>query len=176
MSSSHRLNRSTEICCHRTSATKTVEATKSLETTIEGSVNRLTGRLQGLEIAVPETSSLRDEALIQNVEQQTIAIASCLKLCTTGLAKRTQSTGNTFKYARALDDARQLLGNIGNVSGGGPANTIDVLLAQDRARQMAGNIDGQVAWSFMNAPSAQDKSRGASSLELPIPEMPTGHV
>ena len=63
----------------------------------------------------------------------------------------TQSTGNVFKYVRAFNDAKQLVGNIGEVSAAGPTNTFDVLIAQDRAKQIAGSIEGRVALDFMNA-------------------------
>jgi hypothetical protein len=142
-------------------------------------MDRLSGQIQGMDIsmqAVIAASAQHQQApqqeLIQTMEQQNGAIVACLRFCMTALSSTTQSTGNTFNYVRAFDDARQLVGNIGNVTAGGPANTFDVLIAQDRAKQMAGSIEGGIALGIMNAPSVQSSGRGPTSFEIPLPPMP----
>ncbi len=151
------------------------EAIKELEAKIDGTMNRLSGQMQGIEIsqqaAIDAGASHTEFAHV--MEQQNIALAACLKSCTAALSSTAQSTGNTFKYARAFDDARQLIGTIGDVGGGGSANTFDVLIAQDRSRQMAGSIDGKLALDFMNAPLVRMSGNGTTSSKLPTPEMPS---
>lgn len=150
------------------------ETTRALEVTINETMNRLSGQMQGMEIgmqAVIDTGA-QNQDLMRAIAREAANVAQCLKVCMAALSGTTQNTGNTFKYVRAFDDARQLVGNIGNGPVGGPATTFDVLIAQDRARQMAGNIDGNVALDFMNAPSVQSGGRGVASSGLPMPPMP----
>ena len=109
--------------------------------------------------------------LVQVMDQQTVALAGCLKFFMTALLCTMQSTGNTFRYVRVFYDARQLIGAIGNVTGG-PANTFDVMIAQDRAKQMAGSIEGTIALDFMNAPSVHNSGKGVVSSKIPLPPMP----
>ena len=148
---------------------------EKFEGKVEGAMNRLSGQMQGIEIsqqAAIEAGAPQTE-FANIMKQQNIALAACLKSCTAALSSTAQSTGNTFKYVRAFDDARQLVGTIGDVGGGGPANTFDVLIAQDRSKQMAGSIDGRLALDFMNAPSVKISENGTTSSKLPTPEMPS---
>lgn len=151
------------------------EATAEHEAKISQIMNRLLGQMQGIEIGQQATivaGAPRTE-FAHVVEQQNIALAACLKSCTAALSSAAQSTENTFKYARAFDDARQLIGTIGDVRGGGPANTFDVLIAQDRSKQMAGSIDDKLALDFMNAPPVKISENGTTSSKLPTPDMPS---
>lgn len=88
------------------------------------------------------------------------------------LSETTAKTGNTFKYTRAFDDAKMLIGTIGNVAPGGPANLIEVAIAQDRAKMIAGSVDGATALAFMSEPSGLGSKRGAASSSLELPPMP----
>ena len=105
------------------------------------------------------------------MDQQTVALAGYLEFFMTAFLSTTQSTGNTFRYVRVFYDARQLVGLIGNVTGG-PANTFDVMIAQDQARQIAGSIEGTIAFDLMNAPSVHNSGKGVASSERPLPPMP----
>ena len=138
-------------------------------------MNRLLGQMQGIEIRQQAAIDARapQTEYAQVMEQQNIALAACLKSCTAALSRTAQSTENTFKYARAFDDARQLIGTIGDVRGGGSANMFDVLIAQDRSKQMAGSIDDKLALDFMNAPPVRVSGNGTTSSKLPTPEMPS---
>ena len=89
----------------------------------------------------------------------------------TAFLSTTQSTGNTFRYVRVRYDAGQLIGTIGNMTGG-PANTFDVMIAQDRAKQMAGSIEGTIALDLTNAPSVHNSGKGVVSSEILLPPMP----
>ena len=96
-----------------------------------------------------------------------------LESCTAALSSTAQSTGNTFKYARAFGDAQQLIGTIGDVRGRGSTNTFDVLIAQVRSKQMAGSIDGKLALDFMNAALVKTGGSGSASSKVPRPEIPS---
>ena len=147
---------------------------KELEAKIDGAMNRLSGQMQGIEISqqVAIEAGGPHSEFANFMEQHNVALAACLKSCTAALSSTAQSTGNTFKYSRAFDDARQLIGTIGDVKGGGPANTFDVLIAQDRSKQMAGSIEGKLALDFMNAPLVKTRGDESASSKLPMPEMP----
>ena len=151
------------------------EVTAEHEARISQVMNRLLGQMQGIEISQQATiiAGAPKTEFAHVMEQQNIALAECLKSCTTALSSTAQSTENTFKYVRAFDDARQLIGTIGDVRGGGPANTFDVLIAQDRSKQMAGSIDGKLALDFMNAPPVKISENETTSSKLPTPEMPS---
>ena len=149
------------------------EAIRELGVKIDGAMNRLSGQMQGIEVsqqAAIEAGGPHRE-FTKVLEQQNIAFAAFLKSCTAALPSTSQSTGNTFKYARAFGDARQLIGTIGDVRGGWPTNTFDVLIAQDRSKQMAGSIDGKLALDFMNAALVKTGGSGSANSKLSRPEM-----
>lgn len=116
--------------------------------------------MQGVEISTQAAidAGAQETELVQVMDQQTVALAGCLKLFLTAFLSTRQSTGNTFRYVRVFYDARQLVGLIGNVTGG-PANTFDVMIAQDQVRQIAGSIEGTIAFDLMNAPSVQNSGK-----------------
>jgi hypothetical protein len=147
---------------------------QKLETLIENTMNSLSGQIQGLEIgmqAVAEFGEQKEE-LMQALAEYNSALGQCLKACMAALSETTAKTGNTIKYARAFDDAKMLIGTIGNVAPGGPANLIEVAIAQDRAKVMAGSVDGDTALAFMNTPSESHSKRGVRSSSLELPPMP----
>jgi hypothetical protein len=118
-------------------------------------MNSLSGQVQGLEIGMQAVLDFgpQEDDLVRTLNEQTAAIGQCLKVCMAALSGTTKTSGNTIKYARAFDNARQLVGTIGKVTPGGPTNRIDVMIAQDRAQQMGGSIEGKVALDFMSAPA-----------------------
>jgi len=141
-------------------------------------MNTISGQVQGMEIgmqAVAEFGAQKEE-LIRAMENQNVALAQCLKACTTALSTTTKSLGHEYKYARALDDAIQLVGNVGSVRGGGASHRYNVVLGQDRAQQILGDTEGNVALAILRE-HRQNKQRGnrtenSPSSNLPIPEMP----
>ena len=80
----------------------------------------------------------------------------------------------SFKYARALDDARQLIATtVGNVNTGGGTVEAGTIIAQDRADQMvAQSVAHDVALSFF-ALREPRREKGKDSSSLPMPEMPS---
>jgi hypothetical protein len=109
------------------------------------------------------------------LEDHNKALAQCLKACTSALDETTHRTGNlTFKYARALDDARQLIvATVGNVNPGGGTMEAGTIIAQDRAHQMvAQSVAGDVALKFFASMEPRG-GKGKDSSSLPMPEMPS---
>lgn len=118
-------------------------ATKTLET--------VTSQIQGLSIgmqAVIEFGAEKNE-LMSALEEQTKMLTQCARVCMPVLEAAAKIEGNTVRYAVALDEARQLVGVIGDVKAGGATVAIDQLIAKDKARQMGGTISGDVALAFM---------------------------
>jgi len=82
-------------------------------------------------------------------------------------------TGIDIKYARVLDDARQMISTvIGDAEArGGPVH-LGTLIAQDRADQIVGqSVSGDVAKAFF-APRQPKSDSSKESSNLPLPEMP----
>jgi hypothetical protein len=80
----------------------------------------------------------------------------------------------TFKHARALDDARQLIAaTVGDVKTGGGMVEAGTIIAQDRADQMvAQSVAHDVALNFF-ALREPRRERGKNNSILPMPEMPS---
>lgn len=72
----------------------------------------------------------------------------CLQACTSGLRETTARAGTRVKYARTFDEARQVIGNMGNVTGGGPPTAVEYAEARDRSRQFVGDLSEQAAEKF----------------------------
>jgi hypothetical protein len=111
----------------------------------------ISGQTQGMEIgmqAVVEFGAEKHE-LKQALSEQNAALGQCLKVCMAALNGVNQTTGNAIKYAQAYDDARMLVGTIGNVSPKVVATTVGEMSAHQRARVMGGKVEGSVALEFM---------------------------
>jgi hypothetical protein len=137
-------------CCSKTTSQST-EALQSLESTIEKAMNGISGQIQGMEIgmqAIVDFGAEKDE-LKQALNDQNAALGQCLKVCMAALSGVNQTTGNAVKYARAYDDARMLVGTIGNVSSEVAITTIGEMSAHQRARVMGGRVEGNIALEFM---------------------------
>ncbi|OJD10871.1 hypothetical protein AJ78_08233 [Emergomyces pasteurianus Ep9510] len=103
---------------------------KSLEAKIEDITVRLTGQMQGLQIglqAVFDASSGSKEPIMQHwlteaqqsevlhaIEQQSIALSHCYRACMAALEETTKVTGHMYKYVTASNEARLLMGDLGN--------------------------------------------------------------
>lgn len=126
-----------------------------LQATIEKTMSGISGQIQGLEMSihtVVESSPDKSEVILDALKEHNTALGQCLKTCMSALVETSTRTSTTIKYAAALDEARQLIGNIGKVELGGEAAMIEVMIAKDRAVQFGGNISADVAIAMLNAP------------------------
>ena len=98
--------------------------------------------------AIVEFGAEKDE-LKHALNEQNAALGQCLKVCMAALSGANQMTGNAINYARAYDDARILVGTIGNVSSDVAATTVGEMSAHQRARVMGGRVEGSIALEFM---------------------------
>jgi len=135
------------------------EALQSLETKIVSSISSFAGQAQGLQLAMQSLSlgsiSKDDlEAVVVNaLDQQSVMLARCLKLCDSVLRETTIVTGTSVKHAETFDTANQWVGNIGFDGSGGdasgaPAVVVDRLIARNQAFQGAGNMSKEAAKDF----------------------------
>lgn len=113
-------------------------------------------QIKGLELGLQSLRNVSrgsvtvDEARILDVlKEQKAALEDCVIMCVQASQRATAASGNTIRLAKAMDHARQLVGTIGHVEEGGPALTIESLLAEGESRQMAGTIEGDIALKFM---------------------------
>jgi hypothetical protein len=110
----------------------------------------ISGQIQGMEIgmqAIAEFGAEKDE-LKQALGEQNAALGQCLRVCMAVLSGVNQKTGNAVKYARAYDDAKQMVGTIGYVTPGGATTTIGEMTAHQRAQQVGGTVNTEFALAF----------------------------
>jgi hypothetical protein len=110
----------------------------------------ISGQIQGMEIgmqAIIEFGAEKDE-LKQALNEQNAALGQCLKVCMAALSGVNQKTGNAVKYARAYDEAKQIVGTIGYVTPGGATTTIEEMTAHQRAKQVGGTVNTEFALAF----------------------------
>jgi ABC-type transporter Mla subunit MlaD len=154
----------------RKSSDRNSDAVRRLETTIVDAINNISGQIQGLEISAQTVSdfAVQRDGLLKALEDHNKALTQCLKACTSALDETAHKTGSlTFKYAKALDDARQLIAaTVGNVNTGGGTVEAGTIIAQDRADQMvAQSVAHDVALSFFALRKPRrEKSKNSSSL------------
>ena len=131
------------------------EVLQNLETKITTSVDNFTGQIMGLHTAL-QSMSVADIA-IRHEDVQTVARALnehervlkfCLESCTSGLKVTTARAGTQIKYARTFNEARQAIGNMGNITRGGPPTVVDYAEARDKSIQHVGHMDADVAKDF----------------------------
>ncbi len=72
----------------------------------------------------------------------------CLQSCTSGLKETTVKAGTHVKYAKTFDEAKQVIGTMGNVTGGGGPTVVELAEAYHKARQFVGEMSEEVAEKF----------------------------
>ncbi|ETS76325.1 hypothetical protein PFICI_11712 [Pestalotiopsis fici W106-1] len=135
---------------------KTREQINEMETQTVMTLSSLTGKLQGIELALQAFQST-EVAIGSNDVTQVLQVLNdhdrmlrqCLKVCTSGLGETAKTTGTTVKYAETLDQARQFIGNIGDVGNGGPETNVEHGQAKNESRQVIGNIDASFARDYL---------------------------
>ena len=127
---------------------------EAFENNVEDAIHRLSGQIQGMQISVDamRQGSGTQQSIPSTIEAQLQSFNECLKLCTVALTDVSKRSGNNFKFVGAMNEARQLVGDIGDVSSVGPGPNVEVMIARDKSRQMGGRIQGSIALDFMNAP------------------------
>lgn len=71
-----------------------------------------------------------------------------MKVCTAGLVETTSATNSTIKYAHTFDEARQWIGNIGDVGIDGPKIDILEAVARDKSKQGIGYVSADFVRDF----------------------------
>jgi hypothetical protein len=116
-----------------------------------------TGQIQGLQLAMESLSlggvSIKKEdvdAVVRVLSEHGKMLEQCLKVCDSGLSETTAASGTKVRYAKVFNEARQFIGNMGNVQfgPGTPAVTVDHAEARDKARQAVGNMSEEAAKVF----------------------------
>lgn len=152
--------------CRKT-ARKSQASLEALETQIASTVSTFMGKIEGIELALQSltlsdtgTGSVRSEKPVGAVSEQgksvvdilnehSFLLKQCLKACASGLAETTNTTGTRVRYACTFDEARQHIGNIGDIQSGGPAVEVDTAEARNKSRQVVGNITADFAKDFL---------------------------
>jgi hypothetical protein len=140
----------------RKTASQNRDALQGLETQIATSLSGFTGQIHGLEIALQSLSlaavniSKEDVAAVVGVlNDHDRMLKQCLKVCTSALTETTKVAGTSVKYARTFEEAKQFIGNIGDVGKGGPATEVEYGEAGGKSRQVIGNMSADAARYFL---------------------------
>ena len=118
-------------------------------------MSSISGQMQGLDIgmhAVAESNANDTAAILSMLEEQNASLKRCLEACTKVLAASSQETGTIVRYAEAIDSAKQLIGNIGNIDPLSKASVIDKMIAKNNAVQIGGKVSAEVALAVLCRP------------------------
>lgn len=106
-----------------------------------GRVEALALAIQSLSISGVQSTQKDVEIVRQTLDDHEKLLRHCLVFCTTALsAAQTVLPGTQVKHAKALNHARQIVGNFGPLGKNAPPVVVDTAEAQD-AFQAVGNID-----------------------------------
>lgn len=139
--------------------------TRSLEEKLEKVTSLLIGQMQGLQISLqvmldanvddshsaePNDQNQLTEAqqgqVLRAIEQQSIALTHCYRACMAAFKETTKATGHSYKYVKASDEARLLMGDLGNVKGGRLHSFSNIEVTGGWV--VAGNMAGENAKDF----------------------------
>ncbi|KAK1830652.1 hypothetical protein QBC39DRAFT_105331 [Podospora conica] len=145
-----------------TTVLKNSDALKELETTITTSMSSFAGQISGLEAAIHALTRQNTNGSKQDLEavkiildQHRQMLGQCLMVSTKAFEVTTVETGTRVQYAKVWDEARQFIGNIGNVGPGGPATNVGKAEASGKAGQIVGNMPAESVMAFFGAPASQ---------------------
>jgi hypothetical protein len=94
-----------------------------------------------------EFTQAEESKVLHAIEQQNIVLGHCYRACMAAFKETTQATGHTYKYVTASSEAKLLMGDLGNVSGGAKHTFVNIT-AKDNAWVVAGNMQGESAKDF----------------------------
>lgn len=132
------------------------EEFRNFEAQVATTTSSFVGKLQGIELAIQamkysaECQITRSDVsqVVELLNEQDLLLKQCLKVCTLGLSQTIEKGGTAVRYAKAFEEARQFVGNIGAVGSGGPRTEVETARATGKSRQMIGNADGDFGRSF----------------------------
>jgi hypothetical protein len=114
-------------------------------------------QIQGLQLAM-ESLSLSGlniakgdvDAVVKILSKHSKLLEQCLKVCDSGLSETTATSSTKVRYAKVFNEAKQFIGNMGNIQLGPrtPAVAVDCAEARDKARQVVGNMSEEAAKNF----------------------------
>lgn len=107
----------------------------------------ISGQIQGVEIGMQTLADFdtQKNELMAAMEQQSLALAQCLKACTSALSSTAERSGHKYLYTRGIGNAIQLIGNVGQTGTGGAAHEYAQVIGEGDAMQIVGDTEGKVA-------------------------------
>lgn len=86
--------------------------------------------------------------VISRLNEQSLLLKQCVNVCTASMSEANKEAGVTVLHARTFDEARQFIGNVGDVGAGGPPVHVANAEARDKSKQLIGNISIEAAREF----------------------------
>ena len=149
---------------HSTSMENNQEEIRKYHSDVSTSLSGLTGQIQGIQVAL-QGLGLSDGAMIQSeanyqfvtrneaahalevLNEHDQALKQCLKFVAGVFPESATKSGVTVGEAMAFNEAKQFIGNVGDVKGG-PDIKVVKMTARDKAWQLTGNMTGDFASNF----------------------------
>lgn len=102
-------------------------------------------RLTGADRQFHLTEAQRSETA-EVIEKQNIALSHCYRACMAALQETTKATGHDYKFVKASNQARLLMGDLGNVQGAALHTFSNIEV--EGGWVVAGNMAGDSAKDF----------------------------
>lgn len=96
----------------------------------------------------PPVSRKEVAQVISRLNEQSLMLKQCVNVCTAGMSEASKEAGVSVLHARTFDEARQFIGNVGDVGAGGPPVHVATAEARDKSKQLIGNISLEAARDF----------------------------
>lgn len=131
------------------------------------SLSGITGQIEGMQLALDslnlrsDNTIMRSEATRQFVTRSETtdalkvlsehdkALKQCLKFVTAVFSQSVEKSGDvTVGQTQAFDQAKLMVGTIGDVKAGGPDVNIGSMTARDSAKSFGGKVTGDFATKF----------------------------
>jgi hypothetical protein len=107
-----------------------------------GMVEALTLAVDSLSISGVNITQQDVQVVTRKLDEHGQLLKQCLLFCTTAMnAAHASMPGTQVKHAKALEHARQVIGNLGAIRPDAPPVVVDTAEASGQAFQGIGNID-----------------------------------
>ena len=112
-------------------------------------MSELSGKVEAIALAVDALSisgvniTQQDvEVVKRTLDEHGLLLKQCLSFCTSAMnAAHASTSGTQVKHAKAIEHARQIIGNLGSINAHAPPVAVDTAEASGSAFQAIGNTD-----------------------------------
>jgi hypothetical protein len=130
------------------------EITSTTMSELSGKVEAIALAVDALSISGVNITEQDVEVVKRTLDEHGLLLKQCLVFCTSAMsAAHVSTSGTQVKHAKAMEHARQIIGNFGAIKADAPPVVVDTAEAGGSSFQPIGNIDltglGQDALNFL---------------------------